>query len=69
MEKIDARTITGKALELLRKQAIRICKTGKTQAEVAALLGIARLTVGIWWRAYQASPENGLKPESVMRFS
>jgi transposase len=61
MEKIDARTITGKALELLRKQAIRICKTGKTQAEVAALLGIARLTVGIWWRAYQASPENGLK--------
>lgn len=61
MEKIDARTITGKALELLRKQAIRICKTGKTQAEVAALLGVARLTVGIWWRAYQASPENGLK--------
>ena len=60
MEKIDARTITGKALELLRKQAIRICKTGKTQAEVAALLGMARLTVGIWWRAYQASPENGL---------
>jgi len=61
MEKIDARTITGKALELLRKQAIRFLKTGKTQLEVATLLGIARVTVGIWWRAYNANPESGLK--------
>lgn len=61
MEKIDARTITGKALELLRKQAIRFIDTDKTQAEVAALLGIARVTVGIWWRAHKANPVNGLK--------
>jgi len=61
MEKLDARTITGKALELLRKQAVRILKTGKTQADVAALLGVTRVSVGVWWRAYQANPENGLK--------
>lgn len=61
MEKIDARTITGKALELLRKQAVRILKTGKTQADVAMLLGVTRVSVGVWWRAYQANPENGLK--------
>jgi transposase len=59
--KIDTRTITGKALELLRKQTIRILKTGKIQADVAALLGVTRVSVGSWWRAYQANPENGLK--------
>ena len=61
MEKIDARTITGKALELLRKQAIRFLKTGKTQADFAALLGVTRVSVGVRWRAYQANPGNGLK--------
>ena len=35
--------------------------TGKIQADVAELLGVASLTVGIWWRAYKANPENGLK--------
>lgn len=61
MEKIDARTITGPALELLRKQTIRLMQTGKTQDEVAELIGIHRLTVGKWWRSYQADSVTGLK--------
>jgi transposase len=60
-DKIDARTITGKALQLLRTQTIRLLQTGKTQAEVAGLNGVSRFTVGKWWRAYQADPETGLK--------
>jgi transposase len=60
-DKIDARTITGKALQLLRTQTIRLLQTGKTQDEVAGLTGVSRFTVGKWWRAYQADPETGLK--------
>lgn len=61
IDKLDARTITGKALQLLRNQVIRLLLTGKTQGEVAALTGINRHTVGKWWRTYQANPEAGLK--------
>ena len=61
IDKIDARTITGKALQLLRTQAIRLLQTGITQDEVARLIGVSRVSVGNWWRAYQANPETGLK--------
>jgi transposase len=59
-EKIDARTITGKALQLLRTQAMRLLQAGKTQQQVADLTGVSRVAVGNWWRAYQADPETGL---------
>ena len=61
IEKIDVRTITGKALQLLRSQTVKLLQSGKTQIEVSALTGIHRQTVGKWWRAYQAAAETGLK--------
>lgn len=52
MDKIDARELTYEALELLRKQAIRLFKKGKSISEVAELLGIHRNTVGRWHKEY-----------------
>src|SRR5436305_3290201 len=48
----DARALSDDVLEALRVRALRGCERGLTEADVAALLGVARETVCRWWSAY-----------------
>jgi len=48
----DARELSDEVLEALRLRALRGCELGLTEAEVAAILGVARETVCRWWSAY-----------------
>ena len=48
----DARVLSDEVLEALRVRAIHGCESGYTQADVAALLGVAAETVCRWWTAY-----------------
>ncbi len=57
MEKIDARSLSTDAQQQLRYQAIRLREGGKTYDEIALVVGVHRLTISKWWKAYQ---EQGL---------
>jgi transposase len=48
----DARELSDEVLEALRLRALRGCELGLAEAEVAAILGVARETVCRWWSAY-----------------
>jgi len=48
----DARGLSDEVLEALRIRAVHGCELGFTEAEVAALLGVAPETVCRWWTAY-----------------
>jgi transposase len=48
----DARELSDEVLEALRLRALRGCELGLSEAEVAAILGVARETVCRWWSAY-----------------
>ena len=48
----DARELPDEVLEALRLRALRGCELGRTEADVAAILGVARETVCRWWSAY-----------------
>jgi len=48
----DARELSDEVLEALRLRALRGCELGLTEADVAAVLGVARETVCRWWSAY-----------------
>src|SRR3954453_19539779 len=48
----DARELSDEVLEALRLRALRGCELGLTEADVAAILGVARETVCRWWSAY-----------------
>jgi transposase len=47
----DARELSDEVLEALRLRALRGCELGLTEADVAAVLGVARETVCRWWSA------------------
>ncbi len=51
MEKQDARILSKENLEMLRNQGIRLIKQGRTQAEVAQILGVRAATVSVWWKS------------------
>jgi len=61
MEKEDARKLTKQTQELLRKQAIRLRKKGKTYKEIAEIIGVNDNTVWKWWKKYQAGGAKALK--------
>jgi transposase len=61
MQKIDARKLTAKELELLRKQAIRLHNKGKKYGEIAEALGVHRNRVSEWCRAYEEKGAAALK--------
>ena len=61
MQKIDARKLTAKELELLRKQAVRLHKKGKKYGEIAEALGVHRNRVSEWCRAYEEKGAAALK--------
>ena len=53
MQKIEARKLTVKELELLRKQAVRLRDKGTQYGEIAEVLGVHRNRVSAWCRAYE----------------
>lgn len=61
MQKIDARKLTTKELELLRKQAVRLHDKGKKYGEIAEALGVHRNRVSEWCRAYEEKGAAALK--------
>jgi len=48
----DARKLSDEVLDALRLRALRGCELGLTEADVAAILGVARETVCRWWSTY-----------------
>ena len=53
MDKIDARKLSTEAQQALRNQAVRLRKAGKTNKEVAGIVGVHPSTSSSWWAAYQ----------------
>jgi transposase len=60
----DARSLSTEALEGLRRRAVAAVESGKTQSEVAQLLGVSRKTVGAWVRAYRRIGEQSFRPRT-----
>lgn len=56
----DARGLSDEVLEALRVRAIHACERGYTQADVAAVLGVAAETVCRWWTAYAGGGPDAL---------
>ena len=61
MEKIDARRLSLEELGMLRSQAVRLLKQGRTQIDVAGILGIRAATVSEWNSLYKKRGKKGLK--------
>jgi len=59
MEKTDLRKVTSEVKEDLRKRAIRLLNTGKSQSEVAELFGIHVNTVNNWNLRYKKEGNQG----------
>ena len=60
--KIDARRLPPKVQEALRFRAVHaVLEQGKTQEEVAQMLGVARTTVAYWLKLYRQGGEEALK--------
>lgn len=51
----DARSLSPRALEDLRRRAVAAVEGGVSQVQVARLYGVSRKTVGVWVRAYRAN--------------
>ena len=58
METTDARKLKPEVQQEMRKQAIRLCKKGMKQAQIAEIIGVYPCTVSKWWRAYK---KDGIK--------
>ena len=56
----DARSLPQAAQEELRRRAVKLVDEGRTQTEVAALLGVTRQAVGNWLRARRRGGEQAL---------
>ncbi len=61
MEKIDARRLSLEQLGMLRHQAIRLLKQGRTQVDVAGILGVRAATISDWSQLYKKGGKKGLK--------
>lgn len=57
MEKTDARTLTQEAQEALRKQIVRLRKSGRPNKEVAEIVGVSKSHCSRVWKRYQ---QNGI---------
>jgi transposase len=56
----DARSLPGAAQEELRRRAIRLVSEGRSQVEVAAIVGVRRQAVGRWVKAWRGGGERAL---------
>lgn len=61
MEKLDLRSSSKEVKEDIRKRTIRMLKQGKTQKEVALLLGVNKNSVCSWHISYKRYGSKGLK--------
>ena len=61
METIDLRKQSDDVRNHTRKQAYNLLRKGKTQGEVAQLLGVHHITVNRWNRQFEAAGKKGLK--------
>ena len=61
MEKIDARTLTREAQQLIRKQVIRLRKAGKTYREISELVGIHKSTACSIYKKYEKGGHKAVK--------
>jgi len=61
MEKNDARRLSAREQELLRRQAIRLHKRGMKFIEIAKVLGVSRNSVSDWCRVYARDGAKSLK--------
>lgn len=61
----DARSLTPAELEDRRKLAIKLRKTGKTYAQVAAIVGVHRNAVSKWCKMWEAGGAKALKVKSA----
>ena len=61
MEKKDARKLKPEVQHELRKQAIRLRKTGMKQKQIAEILGVYPTTVSKWCRAYKKEGAQAIK--------
>lgn len=61
MEKRDARKLTMEAQYELRRTAIKLLKSGKSQKKVAEILEVARQAIWRWQKLYEAKGIAGLK--------
>ena len=61
MEKTDARKLKPEVQQELRKQAIRLRKTGMKQKQIAEILGVYPTTVSKWCRAYKQQGNQAIR--------
>jgi len=61
MERIDARKVDPKTLQYLRDRCIKLRKSGKSNKEVATILGIAKETSSRWYSVYRRGGKGALK--------
>jgi transposase len=68
MAKIDGRTLDHKALEHMRKLAVkRVIEDGEAPSEVMKSLGLCRTAIYPWLRKYEASGMEALSGEDCFR--
>ena len=63
----DARTIDAGALYERRKQAVILFKKGMKRHEIAPIVGVHRVTVGIWIKDWREGGLGALKASSSGR--
>src|SRR2546426_238835 len=61
MKTEDARSLSAKAQEALRRRVVQAVREGLTQAEAARLFGVARGTVNGWMGLWEREGSPGLK--------
>lgn len=63
MEKTDFKKLSPEAQYEVRKAAVRMANTEKTQEETAAFFGVTRRTITNWVKAYRKEGAKGLRSE------
>jgi len=60
----DARSFDQAQQEIIRIQAVKAIKTGKSHKDVADIAGVSLRAVGKWWKTYQELGFSGLRRRS-----
>jgi transposase len=63
MEKTDTRKLSPETQYELRKQVVRLRKKGKSNQEIAEIVGVYHTHVSTIWQAYQKGGLEALKPK------
>ncbi len=64
MKKQDSRNLSQEVQDQLRKQAVRLRKTGMTYRRIAEIVGVNHNTVSRWWRMYESGGAKALKSKT-----